>query len=376
MTYYFRAYPVSLGDAFLVEDRGFRFLVDGGLNKTEIGDLLLGDGITTLDLVICTHLDADHVNGRLGILEGGEISVKALWVPEAWKEKIAVAASYREGLTRLASVAAGENGEGMRSFGAQRLSFEDVLRLEQPVRGRYGSGENVAEADVADETLAEAENTVDEVLQRYGDNLVGGDVDTLSSLRIACNIIRFARRTGTEMTFWRYTDRLELARHDDFVSFNAEPTGTSSATFIRTGVSGLAVFALSQINKESLVFSYEPHEKAQIVFAADSGFNFLKAGAQIIPELGPYSIMTAPHHGSADPEHRRVYKAVAGQELCYVRSDNINQSRPGEAFLSIPNSYRFCTRCKYDETVQKVEFKYSRKRFRPASRPCPYADAG
>ena len=80
----FRALPVNVGDSFLLDYQNKYILVDGGMNKKHIIDLLKKEKIpkNNLDVLICTHYDADHINGILGILESNKYTFKELWLPE------------------------------------------------------------------------------------------------------------------------------------------------------------------------------------------------------------------------------------------------------------------------------------------------------
>ena len=66
----FIALPVGQGDAFYLERSDFRVLVDGGRSKRAISGWVRDICETTfLDVVVCTHNDADHAYGILGLLE-------------------------------------------------------------------------------------------------------------------------------------------------------------------------------------------------------------------------------------------------------------------------------------------------------------------
>ena len=71
------------GDSTLVQLPNQKVvLVDGGLKKEyqlTLKPLLAQRGIDTIDLVIATHKDQDHLNGINGILEAGEFAVSAVW---------------------------------------------------------------------------------------------------------------------------------------------------------------------------------------------------------------------------------------------------------------------------------------------------------
>jgi beta-lactamase superfamily II metal-dependent hydrolase len=60
---------VGQGDATLVESpAGTRALVDGGRGTWAVAEMLKGMGVDTLDLVVATHADVDHIGGLDGVL--------------------------------------------------------------------------------------------------------------------------------------------------------------------------------------------------------------------------------------------------------------------------------------------------------------------
>jgi len=78
----FIALPVKVGDSFLLKDENKIILIDGGMNKKHIVKLLNQEGIHHIDLLVCTHYDADHINGIIGILKSNKFTFKELWLPE------------------------------------------------------------------------------------------------------------------------------------------------------------------------------------------------------------------------------------------------------------------------------------------------------
>ncbi len=80
----FSALPVNEGDSFLLRTEDMTVLVDGGKNRRDILKLLHKEKIANkhIDLLICTHYDADHINGIIGILKSGQYSFKEIWLPE------------------------------------------------------------------------------------------------------------------------------------------------------------------------------------------------------------------------------------------------------------------------------------------------------
>lgn len=80
---------VGQGEAIFIEtEKGSTILLDGGssnvkqVGKYRIKPYLLYKGIDKLDYAIVTHTDIDHVSGLMEIIEGDEITVKCLVLPD------------------------------------------------------------------------------------------------------------------------------------------------------------------------------------------------------------------------------------------------------------------------------------------------------
>jgi beta-lactamase superfamily II metal-dependent hydrolase len=81
----FIALPVGQGDAFYLERQGMKVLVDGGRSKSAISGLISDVAKSShLDVVICTHNDADHADGIIGLLENWPGIIKEVWLPGSW----------------------------------------------------------------------------------------------------------------------------------------------------------------------------------------------------------------------------------------------------------------------------------------------------
>ena len=64
-----RFLDVGQGDATLIASPdGKRALVDAGRATWDVLEMLQGAGIDTLDLVVATHADMDHIGGLDGVL--------------------------------------------------------------------------------------------------------------------------------------------------------------------------------------------------------------------------------------------------------------------------------------------------------------------
>jgi len=68
---------VGQGDAILFEENGKYLLVDCGRSDTKIGSYLTSKGVSTIDYLITTHPDADHIGGCDYVL--GNYNVTNVW---------------------------------------------------------------------------------------------------------------------------------------------------------------------------------------------------------------------------------------------------------------------------------------------------------
>jgi beta-lactamase superfamily II metal-dependent hydrolase len=77
----FLALPVGQGDAFFLKSPDGSVLVDGGRSVEGFRELFERvTGQREVDVVLCTHNDADHANGVLGFLRSG-LGCREVWLP-------------------------------------------------------------------------------------------------------------------------------------------------------------------------------------------------------------------------------------------------------------------------------------------------------
>lgn len=80
----FVALPVSQGDAFFLKPPEGSVLVDSGRSAEGFPELFVRfSGQREVDVLVCTHNDADHANGVLGFLRGG-LGYREVWLPGRW----------------------------------------------------------------------------------------------------------------------------------------------------------------------------------------------------------------------------------------------------------------------------------------------------
>ena len=133
-----KMYPAKNGDAFLVDAGGTYILIDAGFAltyqafiATDLAKLVLDGG--RLDLVVCTHIDADHIGGLLEFfsLNG---------TPD--RRGIEVSAIWHNSLQSLPASAAAPDGvvDQMVLESIRRLGFPGVAASSSnPISARQGS---------------------------------------------------------------------------------------------------------------------------------------------------------------------------------------------------------------------------------------------
>ncbi|MEX0918071.1 MAG: MBL fold metallo-hydrolase [Candidatus Paceibacterota bacterium] len=107
---------VGQGDAILIETPdGVEVLIDGGRNRGVLAELAraLGPFDRTIDMVVATHPDADHIGGLVPVLERYDVSTVLLTANES---DTAVNDAFRTGVT-------GENAEVVYARAGQEFAL-------------------------------------------------------------------------------------------------------------------------------------------------------------------------------------------------------------------------------------------------------------
>lgn len=86
----FTAFDVIEGDAFLLEKDEKKILVDGGKDsRNNFVEKFSRTRIEQLDLIVCTHADADHTEGIINLLRSSvKLTCKEIWIPAKWQRYI------------------------------------------------------------------------------------------------------------------------------------------------------------------------------------------------------------------------------------------------------------------------------------------------
>jgi len=348
----FTALPVNVGDSFLLYVNDKYILVDGGMNKSHIIALLNKERIPNkhIHYLICTHYDADHINGIIGILKSGKYTFDELWLPEIFGS---IGYSISEKLEDILVY--------------QRKNYPEIERL---------STKEVTEVQI-DNDNKERTNSFERINTKVLDELIKFPLDKrliytwpyfiidydifptsinlsmVNALYKISSLLTSALSSGSYIRWFKYTGRYEHYQcpHNLYAE-NAQET----AITIYSPQIFMEMLFLTTINKYSLVFIFDDDDNhlPNVLFTADSDLHFYSQ----LKRLEEFSIVTAPHHGSE--ANSLAYSKVYVNNLIFVRSDRSQLRRPGPTFLSQQN--RYCTICRTKGPKQKIIIDFTSSR--------------
>lgn len=356
----FVAVPVGKGDAFFFEYQGARYLVDGGQAVQGFSETLKATtGADSLDVVVCTHADADHANGVLGLLKVGAIPVREVWLPGRWTERLPdLLAEPLKFYAEVAEECRGADHDDLEAF-AEATSGPVSGEESDPDRGRDDADSHEGSSlEPLRNLIVEAPELprwprpsalyweiVDvlwEVPEPHRRRIFLQAVDAAERIR---DIARWAVDRGAEIKWFDF-DQFERSGKPIGGNTVLRPVNSVELLLLpkRRKLSALRYLALTVANRESLVFLGRPGapgESRELLFTADSDLGF------DLPEPPPRSLIaTAPHHGAES--NAQVYGKVGdwmkSANISWVRSDSACKKRPGSAFRTAPGK-KFCTLC-------------------------------
>ena len=357
----FIALPVNVGDSFLLRTEDKVVLVDGGMNKKHILKLLSQEKISNnhIDLLICTHYDADHINGIIGILKSQKYSFKELWLPE-------ILGSIGYTLSKKI----GDLFDDLRNndflievqHENKQLIFDQYDSKEINEESSFNNSFEKIDSGVLSNINKYLFNWNDELFWYLNDFYPTSQDNLISSAKSISSLIVNSLSSGAYIRWFKYQGR-EIHKTYGFNMYCENAIQTDITLFERKLLfSALYNISLSKINKYSLVYMHRKNEIPDILFTADSDLSFYNNQVT----LNDNSIVTSPHHGSSAND--MAYPKIAGVNLTFVRSDRSQISRPGKGYLN--NKNRVCTICRNITQKQKVEFNYNGTLFTTRARAC------
>lgn len=358
----FIAIGVGQGDAFFLEKAGFAVLIDGGRSlkgfPVQFQRMTKRDNV---DILVCTHNDADHALGILGFLSSG-LTCKEVWLPGSWTARL-------EDLLLDPGTFMKELLEDIQALQESRESGATL----QEIADKYSEGTIQQEGNTESSSLAHALSDALETRRQTlhfpgipsqlsalwfvaewqyawpkvwfkleGDPAkVGLFIEAISAASLIREIALAAYHAGALIRWFEYDVRSNTGGVPQVLwPLNAREI----LPVRRPDRSALTYLALTTSNRQSLVFiSPANGEEPAVLFTADSDLSFF----QPIP-CSNGMIVTAPHHGSEENAnaYRRLTNATGGSpDVVWVRSDGRFKSRPGNSYLKVCGS-RFCTLCR------------------------------
>lgn len=344
----FKALPVNVGDSFYLKTEKYNILVDGGMNKKHIVQLLKKEKIPNnhFDVLICTHYDADHINGILGILNSNQFSFKELWLPEIFGS---IGYNISKNLLPVLEELKNINLKTLNKIFTQEQFYETNL---QDIENSYEKIDFQALAQIKDLFDKQPFYSL-----YFSDNLSIAHFTNLYKI-IDCLILSYS--SGSHIRWFKYKKSL-INKLINFNLYAQNCTQTSITLYSPKKV--LYLLHLSTINKNSLVFKYHEKHKPEILFTGDSDLSF--CGTSTI-QLQDESIVTAPHHGSSS--NNPAYSKIIGNNLVFVRSDRSQIKRPGKGYLS--QKMKYCTICRNKTPKQSIELTLKSKSFYTKAKQC------
>ena len=387
----FVALPVSQGDAFFLKSPDGSVLVDGGRSVEGFPELFVRiTGQSEVDVVICTHNDADHANGVLGFLRGG-LGCREVWLPGRWLAALPHALRPSERLVLSLWEQAGEAAHNPGLL--ERTEAFRESRSRPPILEIYG--DHLAESPNWRSTPSEPSSSpggisetsedqwprelIDDLEQSaeasdsissYGDGFMGPDrwrfwrwylrspirdpedlhaalfAGALAAAERIRSIAVAAYHNGTGVRWFEHDPSSASGGNSWLRSLNAKQI---SAVPPCPESEWLDFLALTTTNLESLVFWAPSNARSGVLFTADSDL----AGITL-PNLEG-AVVTAPHHGSDanGAAYQAIVRRISARPVNWVRSDGrFFTSRPGSAYLNATGR-RFCTLCRSPQPVPK-----------------------
>jgi hypothetical protein len=366
----FIALPVGQGDAFFFETRSISVLVDGGKSSKFFDNIFqMYTKRKDVDILICTHNDADHANGVLGFIESG-LECGEIWLPGRWA---AVLPHLNQPFEEVVEELYRQSARIMEKMGESFL--RNKWKLDDSLFEAYGeflskekSYELVGQYEDYDMTFKERRSEDWDTGLKF--------IETWPEWEdIKCQLLKWVvtweLSSWQKRFLWQALEAGERIRGIAEAAYNRGITvrwfevchnsqkhlqghckiinPLNSREILRIKPCRkenlLDFLALTTSNCESLVFFVQPtDEHPAVLFTADSDLRDINLKVLDLKS----AIITAPHHGSENNAY--AYKQVANEvypyenSLIWVRSDGRFSSRPGHSFLSAPGIH-YCTIC-------------------------------
>jgi len=353
----FIAIAVGQGDAFFFERNSTSALIDGGRSRVGFPiQFRRVTGLDGVDILVCTHNDADHALGLLGFLESG-LTAKEVWLPASWSDRL-------DDLLLHPSEFVSE-----LILNIEEIEISRKMRLDD-LGDYYSVHEQEIDYEQMNEvTMEDLENALEmasEVEDPWnGVNLLSPPwyyyplprlywrnyerfslfIEALSAATRIRQISLAAFRSGALIRWFDFIGNREQDSSGGRAGFLIPVNAQEVTRIHRPRRSALMYLALTKSNRESLVFmAPSTDDSPAILFTADSDLSFNQPISWT-----PGMLITAPHHGSE--KNKKAYDRFRREtcsnikDVTWVRSDGRFKGRPGPSYLQAPGT-RYCTICR------------------------------
>lgn len=380
------ALGVRNGDSFFLEREGRNVLIDGGENQKDLCRLF--KGVTKLRYVnylVCTHADADHINGLIGYLEDSTLNCSELWLPsymgyriedilERPEESLAeIKAELRKRIFDFLKETE-KGGIDFRTFNETILGDRERSdETEEKARGILAERISSDDVNAITKFLAESLSKTDckyfelwpkapskrrpfEVrLQLYSENkyishltmraiynVENEYIDLFKKMR---QLVVAALSRGVRLRFFEFCKYFSCGGEAGFLEpVNSFEVVTRSALKkLSAGLSLLQILALSIQNEQSLVFISPKNEcLPAALFCADSDLKFYQP-----IRWSKGMVSTAPHHGSVSNDHAywRFVVEGGGLTIIWLRTHHSSVNQLADFLISANGQHVESTYC-------------------------------
>ena len=349
MSLIFSALEIGRGDAFLLQDRDsdWNCLVDSGVSKKRIVDILKKKVISIINVAICTHNDIDHAKGFIGLLNS-DIKIEEIWLPGNWtsiiqyiKEHENIIHEMNWDLINYAKKTIDE----IKSKEQQEKTFVfdtlfDDKKPSIPIEHFNNAISDIEMPDNFDNSI-QFLNYIPKALKTSYQRI-------LFSMSRILEIAKLSKQKRCRIRWFSPNCSKNYKTYNHFVALNSEEI--SEFRVLKDIDAFLSALFLTIENKYSLVFEYLWDKTPILRFSADS---------DCINQSCHYKnsiIVTAPHHGSES--NAVVYSKIQGNDIIWIRSDQKDVHRPCDAFKQIHGN-KYCLACRQLNFRSEVCFEFS-----------------
>jgi hypothetical protein len=382
------ALPIA-GDAYLLQVQGRHVLVDGGHSSRSLCSALRSPdvNVSRLDIVVCTHADADHAGGLVSLLDTQPISVGELWLPGAWGDSLpALLRDPREVINALISEMEHWTATVRRGLNQDSDDFDAAVHVDIAEERRRMTQDRPGNDARREQSSREPKAGLTWLREHLPDQALG-DAAVFDAAREFNRGRRLARHRAARhsfserwRTFWLGTINtaerirriaIQAVRHDvdvrwfDFGEFakSGMASGGEPGLLVPMNAVELAIplppvpamgylARLTPVNEECLVFvtdgAYAWPFEFEVIFTGDSplgtGPGYQNCFLRDYRDKGTILVATAPHHGSESNAIAYAHLQGMAHVAIWLRSGG-SSKHPGPTFRKLPEESRICTHC-------------------------------